>query len=78
MWFCGFFCQNISAMNCGNSRQFDKLVSVLNRIAVCAQLRDDIRSLIRSCSKTADNLQPLFLLYLGCHFPGQDYTPDGL
>ena len=38
-----FLSEYISAMNCGNSQQFNKVVSVINRIEESAPLQDDIR-----------------------------------
>ena len=55
-------------MNCGNSRQFDKVVPMLNRIAECAQPRDDIHFKLNIAVK-----QPPAIISsnLGCHFQKQ-------
>ena len=57
-------------MNCGDSRQFDKVVPMLSSIAECAQLRNEIRFKIDVAVKQPPSI---ISLYLGCHIPS-----DGL
>ena len=56
-------------MNCGDSRQFDKVVPMLNSIAECAQLRNEIRFKLDVAVKQPPSI---ISLYLGCHIPLMD------